>query len=195
MLWLWHERSGGLQSIGEVASPKVNITSPAAGVVLAIPNEANGNWSVFDRVDAGDVIAKIELQTAEATETIDVVAPVSGTIVDMTCWPGQAVIPGQIIATIVADRAEHVLSYVPEDSRLEIRPGMKVTLHGRSAGAPRIDTEVQQVGKQILQVPRHQRSSVTMPQWGAPVRIKIPNDASLQPGMLVDVLFHKPPIE
>jgi len=87
-LWLWGERGGNVQSIGEVASPKVNITSPGSGLVLALPNESNGNWTVYDRVDAGDIIARIEMISAESTKTVDVLAPVSGTIVDLTFWPG-----------------------------------------------------------------------------------------------------------
>jgi multidrug resistance efflux pump len=194
-LWLWSERGGGVQSIGEVASPKVNVTSPGSGLVLALPNETNGNWSVYDRVDAGDVIARIEMTSAESIKTVDVLAPVSGTLVDVSCWPGQAVIPGQLIATIAADEAQHVVSYVPEETWLEVRPGMRVTLRGRGPRAQFATSEIEQVGKHVQQVPRHQRANVTMPQWGAPVRIKMPNDLALQPGALVDVIFHKSAVQ
>jgi multidrug resistance efflux pump len=180
-----------VQSIGEVASPKVNVTSPATGIVLALPHETNGNWSVLDRVDAGDVIARIAIEGDEAAKTVDVLAPVSGTILAVTCWPGQTVIPGQLIATIAVDRAQHVVSYVPEESRFEVRPGMRVTMVGRVAGSPRVSSEVEQVGKVVQQVPRHQRTHATMPQWGAPVRIKMPNELALKPGSLVDVIFHQ----
>lgn len=190
-LWLWQERSGGVQSIGEVTSPKVSVTSPATGLVLTMANQTNGNWSAYDRIEAGDVLARIGVDGSEPEKTVDVVAPISGTLVDISCWPGQTVIPGQLIATIASAEAEHVVSYVPEETRLQVRPGMKVTLRSRAAGSPSIASEIEQVGVSIEQVPRHQRASATMPQWGAPVRIKMPNEHSLQPGALVDVLIHQ----
>ncbi len=189
-LWLWMEQGGAVQSIGEVASPKVNITSPGTGLVIALPKDASSFWSVYDRVAAGDVIAKLEIESGEATEIVELTAPISGTIVDVPCWPGQTVLPGQLLVTIAADEAQHVLSYLPEGSRLEVKPGMRVTLRGRGPAGGRATSEVEQIGALVEQVPRHQRANVTMPQWGAPVRIKTPGDLSLQPGALVDVIFH-----
>jgi pyruvate/2-oxoglutarate dehydrogenase complex dihydrolipoamide acyltransferase (E2) component len=194
--WLLQQRGGTVQSIGEVASPKVNVTSPATGLVVTMANRTNRNWSAWDRIEIGDVIARIEVDAvsvgSESTKkTVDVVAPISGTLVDVTCWPGQTVVPGQLIATIASHDAGHVVSFVPEGTRAQVRPGMKVTLRGRTAGSPRIESEIEQVGGSIEQVPRHQRATATMPEWGAPVRIKVPNDQTLQPGALVDVLIHK----
>lgn len=190
-LWLWQGRGGGVQSIGEVASPKVNVTSPATGFVLSTSNQTNRNWSAWDRIEQGDVIARIEVDSAIPAKTVNVVAPISGTLLDVNCWPGQTVVPGQSIATIASSEVEHVISYVPEGAGMQLTRGMKVTLRARSAGAPRIESEVEQVGGSIEQVPRHQRASATMPEWGAPVRIKVPHAHSLQPGALVDVFIHK----
>jgi len=190
MLWLWQERSGGVQSIGEVASPKVNVSSPASGLVLTMANQANRDWSAYDRIEAGQVLARIDVDETNVEKAVDIVAPISGTLIEVSCWPGQTVIPGQLIATIASDEVEHVLSFVPEDTRMQVRPGTKVTVRGRIAGSPRIVSEVEQVGVSIEQVPRHQRTNVTMPQWGAPVRIKMPSDHTLRPGALVDIMYH-----
>ena len=187
--WLWRERGVGMQSVGEVDSPRVDVTSPTTGRIVALPNQTSGHWSVYDRIRAGEVIARIEEQPPEAGKMLEIQAPISGTLVDVRCWPGQTVIPGQLIATIAADHGQHIVGYIPEESSLAAKPGMRVTLRTRTAGGQRMTSAVEEVGQQIEQIPRHQRTSSTMPQWGTAVRIKMPNDAALRPGALVDVLF------
>jgi hypothetical protein len=69
---------------------------------------------------------------------------------------------------------------------------MRVSLRPRTAGASPIESEVEEVGSQIQKIPGHQRSSVSMPQWGTPVRVKLPSEAMLRPGALVDLVFEAP---
>ena len=63
-------------------------------------------------------------------------------------------------------------------------------MRARVAKAARILSEVEEVGNQIEQLPSHQRAIANTPQWGLPVRIKLPSDADLRPGALVDIVFH-----
>ena len=186
---LWRERGVGVQSVGEVSSPKVNVTSPTTGRIVALPNQTSGQWSVYDRIQAGDIVARIEEHSGDTEKTVEIQAPISGTLVAINCSPGQTVMPGQLIATIAADHGRHIVGYIPEESSISARPGMRVTLRSRAVGSPRLESEVEEVGAHIERVPRHQRSSVTLPQWGTPVRIKVPSETALKPGALVDVLF------
>ena len=295
--WLWQHHGTVAHGIGEVDSPRVDVTSPTAGLVVSLPNQLHGQWLVYDHVRAGEIIARIEdplLESnknqlrqqidqlldavekrrdappdgdrgaGEATDAIvrsawkneearlrrlneqlavapqatldddpdlvaappelpqtvsaaardalahvrgtrvalelrrveiqlsskslDVPAPISGTLVAVHCWPGQTVPPGGLIATIAADFGRNIIGYIPEQSSLIARPGMQVTLRARATGSTLLASEVEEVGKWIERVPIHQRSSST-PEWGTPVRIKMPGQAMLQPGALVDVLF------
>lgn len=187
--WLWRNNGGIVQAIGEVDDLRVAVTSPAVGRVIALPHPTRGQWSLYDQVRAGDVIASLERD--QSGEVVEVTAPISGTIVELTCWPGQTVVPGATIATIAADHSAQVIGFVPEDSPLVARPGMRVTLRPRTAGGKQYISEIEQVGQQIERVPRHQRVVASMPQWGTPVRIKAPDDAALMPGMLVDLRFER----
>lgn len=189
--WLWRERGVSLQSVGEVSSSQVDVTSPTTGRIVALAKQSTGNWSVYDRVEAGEVIARIEEESGGGGATIELSAPISGTLVAIRCSPGQTVVPGQLIATIAADHGRHIVGYIPEESTLSTRPGMRVTLRGRAAGSPVVTGEVEVVGSQIEKIPRHQRMSATLPQWGTPVRIKVPGDTALRPGALVDVVFER----
>ena len=294
--WMWQWSGSSVQGVGEVDSLRVDITSPTAGLVIALPHETRGQWTVFDHVQAGQIIAKIDDQQLEASKSLllrdikdlqdklvqeqsagattegaetsddvrraweferlrlqtleqllsaapqltpreldelrsaplelpesvpakirdelarvreerrgldlrweelslrstllEIPAPITGTLTNVYCWPGQIVAPGGLIATIAADHGQHIVGYIPEQSTIVPKVGMQVTMRARMARSPRITSTIEEVGKQIQQLPSHQRAVANLPQWGLPVRIKMPPDASLRPGSLVDIVFH-----
>jgi multidrug resistance efflux pump len=293
--WLWQRRGGAAHSIGRVSTPRVDVTSPSEGLVVALPRQAGGQWNLYDHVQDGDVIARfddrpltaskallrqeirqlidqidawqaepadhadtetneaagrvlqaersrlsvldqllagapqsesvedfdaagaglpeslrtatrvalerfrdarrgIELRWEELSlraELLEVRAPISGTLVDLNCWPGQAVRQGAQIATIAADYGNHITTYLPEDSRLVVRPGMQVTVSSHATGSRRISTTVERVGEQIEQIPARYEQNANAPLWGLPVRIKLPSDTPWRPGALVEVAFQQ----
>ncbi len=295
--WLWRERGAAVHGIGEVDALRIDVTSPTTGMVTALPHRSGGQWSLYDHVVKGDVIAEFDnrqaqldrdllrqeaeelfgqiaewqleladAQGANAAEAIGLLseyersrlsalqqmvqgeadpgpldaaepaseapqlpedvpestrvafaklrharaslelrwkevrlqselrvirAPITGTLVAVYCWPGQTVHQGALVATIAADHGRHIVSYLPEQSSLQPSAGMQVTVRPRLAGATRLTTEVEKVGRQIRRIPDHQLGSTAIPQWGLPVRIKLPSNAALQPGSLVDVVFHR----
>ena len=135
----------------------------------------------------------LELRANEirlTAKALELKAPISGTLVALHRWPGQIVPPGGRIATIAADYGRHIVSYIPEGSPLAARPGMQVALVRRTARRPRITSEVEQVGRRVEKIPSHQMAASKSPMWGTPVRIKMPTDALLQPGALVDVTYN-----
>jgi multidrug resistance efflux pump len=294
--WLWHHFGAAAQGVGEVDSPRVDVTSPTAGLVLSLPHQDRGQWMVYDHVLAGDVIARIQGQQLEndkrllqqeirqlldqlkqrhaeaaddnldaatneavrrawqyeqsrllwldeqlasvsqlpsdenrdvvspppelpeavpadsrdalarwretrhglelrrkelhlSTQSLEIQSPISGTLVSVHCWPGQMVPPGALIATIAADYGRHIVGYIPEESSLVASAGMRVILRTRVAGSRQLTSEIEQVGRRIERIPNHLQGASMTPQWGTPVRIRMPSDALLQPGALVDVVF------
>jgi len=294
--WLWQRQGAAIHSIGEIDALRIDITSPAAGLVVALPHQAHGQWNLYDHVLADDVIAMIDdrplqseknlvghevkqliakldlWQTASSGQfaadagaavsaaveqehsrlaalerSIDAMsgsmtaedfapqpnspelpeivpaasrselealretryvlelrwqglkqrldmlairAPITGTLVAVYCWPGQTVHQGGRIATIAADHGRHIVSYMPEGSPVVPYPGMQVTLRSRLDRTHQVASEIEEVGQQIERVPTHYLGDPSLRQWGLPVRIKMPSDATLRPGALVDVVFH-----
>jgi multidrug resistance efflux pump len=225
--WIWQWSGSSVLGVSEVDGLRVDITSPTAGLVIALPHESRGQWTIFDHVQAGQIIAKIDdqqleaskcllrrdvkdlqekltrAQTADATvidaETRDAVrraweserlrihtlenllsgapqltpgeaqemrspplelpesalatirdelarvreefrrldlrwgelslrttlleipAPITGTLTNIYCWPGQIVAPGELIATIATDPDQHIVGYVPDQSAIVVR--------------------------------------------------------------------------
>src|SRR5688572_25200459 len=68
--WMWQWNGSSVQGVGEVDSLRVDITSPTAGLVIALPHQTRGQWTVFDHVQAGQIIAKIDDQQLEASKSL-----------------------------------------------------------------------------------------------------------------------------
>lgn len=188
--WLWQRQETALRTIGEVDTLRIDVTSPITGMVIALPHGTGGQWNLYDHVLADDVIATIENPQSQS-EPLEIRAPISGTIVDVGCWPRQTVPQGGLIATIAADYGRHIVSYVPEDSPIVPRPGMLVTLRAREAGSQGILSKIEEVGGQIERIPAHQREGSNPAARGLPVRIKLPADLSLRPGAEVSVVYDR----
>jgi multidrug resistance efflux pump len=296
---LWQLRGAAVYGIGEVDAVRVDVASPRSGLITQLPHRGGGQWTLYDHVVRGDVIAVFDdrqtrldqqklqqdverlfaevaqwqlqaadgaeppaaesigraseyernrlaaLQTAlvdvqtgalvgdalpvpeEAptlqdetpeelgtefarlrqarlacelqfrqirlqSEQLEIRAPISGTLIEVYCWPGQTVPQGAVIATIAADHGRHIVSYVPEESTLQAEAGMPVTIRPRLSGLSAVESEIEQVGRQIRRVPDHQLGTGGTQRWGMPVRIKLPSETALPPGTLVDVVFHRP---
>jgi hypothetical protein len=53
-----------------------------------------------------------------------------------------------------------------------------------------VETEIEEVGRQIETMPTSLASNPTMPEKGVPIRIALPAEVNLQPGALVDIIYH-----
>ena len=298
--WFWQFHGAAVQGVGEVDSPRVDVTSPTAGLVIALPHQTRGQWSVFDHVQAGDVIARIDDQQLEAskgllrrdikelseqltalqteraaaaadaqaandvvtsaaeyeqtrlksleqllsaapqltghelhdlgttppelpadlpattrdqiarlrearrsldlrweelslrTGLLEIPAPISGTLTNVYCWPGQIVHSGGLIATIAADHGQHIVGYVPEQSPLVPKVGMRVTLHARVDRAPRIQARSRKSAGKLRKSPATSGRSPTCRSGACRCGSNCRTMHRCGRGELVDIVFHRP---
>jgi multidrug resistance efflux pump len=120
-------------------------------------------------------------------QSLEVRAPFAGTITAVLCRPGQTVVAGTHILTIAATQAQYIISYVRQDQRVTPAVGMAVDVRGRSHPRQSLCSTIEVVGPQVEPVPAHQLRDPKTPEWGLPVRIKMPDGMHLKPGELVDV--------
>jgi multidrug resistance efflux pump len=122
-------------------------------------------------------------------ESLEVRAPVAGTICEIHSWPGQAVQAGDPIVTIADNVGRFVVSYVRPSQQISAAAGMPVAMRPRRQGAKTIPTAVLRVGPQFQAVPAGHLHDPQIPEWGLPVMIELPGELGLKPGEIVDVLF------
>ena len=58
--YLWNWQSGQVVLIGQVDAFRVNVNSPTSGLVARMPHHTRLQWSLFDSIEAGDVIAEFD---------------------------------------------------------------------------------------------------------------------------------------
>ena len=294
-LALWQSHSESIRGIGRVSTLRIDITSPASGLIARMPHNTRLQWSLFDHVREGDVIAEYDssewlagkqqfeydaaaldrelvtwqeyysrdvsekladqlkkmqqdesaaivrlneqvqqgaaaervadvdsleapsfpgelsasarehftelrndryllairrIQLRNQADTLFVRAPISGTLVDVFCSPGQRLHAGAPIATLAADHGSYIVSYLPEATRFEPLPGMKVTLRSRTGGTKPIESEIEEVGRQIETIPSSLAVNPSFTERGLPIRIALPLEIDMQPEALVEVVYH-----
>ena len=58
--WLWQLQGSTVRSVGEVDALRIDVTSPAAGLVVALPHQTGRQWNLYDHVLADEVIAQFD---------------------------------------------------------------------------------------------------------------------------------------
>lgn len=292
--YLWNRQAGQVVLIGQVDAFRVNVNSPISGLVTRMPHHTRLQWSLFDSIQAGDVIAefddseyrnqlarfefeieqaKKDLARWQTTATssredsagdedpiatlvslevqqlddalfsvesppdgeldepsseedpllslgleqslvdqmeqirtrrkelllrvgelrvmrdnLQIRAPISGTLVEFFCAPGQRLHMGGPVATIAADYGRNVIAYLPEESPYKPEPGMLVSLRSRGHGSTPVDSTIEEVADQLSPIPLRLSGNPAVIQWGMPIRIAMPLDAEFRAGSLVDIL-------
>jgi hypothetical protein len=178
---LWHDapRANG---IGQVNAESADARSPAAGTLVDLGPAKQPH--LFDSVVAGQVIARVE---REGGKPVDVTAPISGQIMTVRHTAGETVRSGQTLMTIAADRGKYITAYVRSGDRVHPEPGMAVDVRSASDPSKVYQTWVDRIGPQYEPVPPQQQRSKKSEEWGLPVMIVVPPDATLRPGELVYV--------
>ena len=123
-------------------------------------------------------------------ESLDITAPVSGTVFRVYLRPGQLARAGDIIMEISADGSNYVVSYLREEQQyIKPKPNMIVDVRPRNDPRRVVSGTVDTVGATVEPVPARQLRDQKVPEWGLPVRLTIPPDSNLRPGEMVNLAF------
>ena len=161
--------------------------------------EAAGRYRPLESAEVRSLLAPLEAATAAQEslireleleiDSLEVRAPISGTVCAIHSWPGQRVRAGDPIVTLAAEHGRYIISYVRQEQGFRPRRGMAVAVRLRLPGARPVDTVVERVGAQVELIPPRHCRDPAVPEWGQPVRIVSPRDLPLRPGESVDVTF------
>lgn len=122
---------------------------------------------------------------------LDVLAPVDGRLTSLHHRLKDNVRLGDAIATITAEEAQYVLTYLRQDQRVPLDTTVSVDIRPRAPGRSWIRTTIQRIGARFERIPDHQLRDHKVPEWGLPIYIALPKDTDLRlrPGEMVDVRF------
>ncbi len=137
-------------------------------------------------------IAAAEARVAQVQALIDglsIRSPVSGTVAEVYCSTGQGVRRGDTIMSVVAERCEYVVAYLPTQVGREPSPGMAAKIKKRASRGQPFETVVESVAKHWSPIPVELTRDQNKPEMGLAVRLPIPTDMELRPGELVSVTF------
>ena len=138
--------------------------------------------------DLADVEAKLG--------SLQLRSPLSGTVVKVYRRPGQVVQAGELILEVAADQGAAIIAYLRREQQ-QINPtkGMAVQVYLNRRPAQTVEGQVDSVGGQIEAVPSRQLRDQKVPEWGLPVRVKVPPDSAvlLKPGEVVTLDFKAVP--
>jgi multidrug resistance efflux pump len=176
---LWRE-SPQTAAVGQVNTESVNAASPASGTLIEL--SVGKGPRLFDSVTTGQILARVEHADGKLS---DVIAPRAGQIISVHHEPGQAVNTGQALFTVAADHGRYVTTYLRADQRAQPTPGMAVDVRGRSPSSKTVRAIVERIGPQYQAIPAAQLRDRKAEEWGLPVIIALPPEASLRPGELV----------
>jgi multidrug resistance efflux pump len=131
-------------------------------------------------------LAQLDLALA----SLDITAPVSGTVFKVYLRPGQLARAGDIIMEISAEGSNYVVGYLREEQQY-VRPTPKMAVEVRPRNDPRrvVRGTVDTVGATVEPVPARQLRDQRVPEWGLPVRLTLPENANLRPGEMVNLAF------
>jgi len=128
-------------------------------------------------------------ELALQVETLEIRAPISGTICEILSWPGQHVRQGDPIVTIAAPVGRYIVSYIRQEQRIRPTVDTPVDVRIRLPNSRRVATRVERVGPQFELIPQHHRRDPAVLEWGLPVRIALPKQMTARPGELIDIIF------
>jgi multidrug resistance efflux pump len=177
-------------AVGEVHVETVAIKSPISGLLLPVneDNAANRAWPLYSEVRPGEVIARVK-SIAAAGDVVEVAAPFAGRVTVTAAVPGQHVLRGEHLLTIVSPRPDYIVCHLPDREQAPPAAGLEVAIRRQAPGAHWAAAKVEAVGPAVEPVPMFHGSANNVPERGLPVRIALPPDLGLLPGALVEVRF------
>ncbi len=135
----------------------------------------------------------IEVQTHRLAELflpvseIVVKAPFDGVVTDIVCQEGQAIMGGSAMLTLSRPQADCVVVWLDPSQSDLIMENQEIEIMRNNQPRMRIQTKVEAISSTIEPIPQQMWRHPTVPEWGRPVRILVPDGISLLSNEIVGV--------
>ncbi|RAL23440.1 HlyD family efflux transporter periplasmic adaptor subunit [Thermoflavimicrobium daqui] len=170
-----------------------------SGDIISVASESAGKLSDWKGKSGttfkqGDVVGKV---TVAGGQTMDITAPIEGTIIQTKTVDGQMVSPGQSLAQMVNTKSLYISANIDETEIKDVSKGQEVDIVVDAYPDTKIKGKVSQIGLTTnatfsLLPPQNASGEYTKEIQRIPVKIEMdhyPN--GLVPGMNVTIKIHK----
>lgn len=114
-------------------------------------------------------------------------SPSNGIVNQIQHSLGEAVMAGEFVLVIAETKPREIIAYASETQIRRFQKGAQVTLIKNSQPAQIANSQVMSVGSTIEMIPERLWQNPSIPKWGCPILIKIPQGLELLPGELVGI--------
>lgn len=125
---------------------------------------------------------------------LQLAAPIAGTVGSVLRQPGEDVVEGEPLVTVLATRADRVVAYLRQPYRFEPQAGHPARITTRERVRREFPSYIVQVGAQVEPITN---ALAYVPQGalvdvGLPVVLAVPEAVQIRPGEIVDVRLEPP---
>jgi len=148
--------------------------SQVAGALEVIRKEIAVQEKVVDELEARrqDLVLK---------------APFGGRVSEILRRPGESVLAGEAILSLSQRRADEIVVYASQNELGNVKEGSRVKIVKRSEPRKVARSQIVQIGPTVRMLPEQLWRDPARPQWGNPMKIKVPPELNLKPGEIVGV--------
>jgi multidrug resistance efflux pump len=176
----------------------VNVSAPATGMLDTL------TVKIGDTISAGQIIGTVTPALAASTSSrgvsaaINVISPISGTVLQVSAVTGQGVTPGLPIVQVTDLSQVNVIAYVNEGAINNISNGQSVDItvdaYSGSSFSGHVQQIVQATAGQFSLLPTQDNASGNFTKVGQRIPVLIRLDGTggkdLVPGMSAEVTIH-----
>jgi HlyD family secretion protein len=102
--------------------------------------------------------------------------------------PGSVVKAGEPVLTLVEAQPRQAIAYIEEHSPAVLPTGTKVLARRRGSPDQQFEAVVGTVAGEVSELPSRIRSNPRIPAWGRAVYLNLPEQATVDPGELLDII-------
>jgi multidrug resistance efflux pump len=144
-----------------------------------------------------------QLEALEAREAVELTSPIDGVVIPLYVQAnealqqrpgehvmrraGEVVTAGEPVLAVAQEKPSEIVAYVSEQQIGLLKDNMQVQLVKAAPPAQIAQSRVVAIGPTIEIMPQRLWRNPTMPQWGRPILIDVPQGLTVVPGEVVGI--------
>ena len=143
---------------------------------------------ILDAIDTA-----VKAQEAKFRESVEIAlrSPIDGVVTKVNRNPGENIMAGDTLISLSGERGENIIGFLRQPISFEPKAGDVVLVRSRGNRQKLAEARIKEVGARLepYTQPLRVRGFDSSQERGLPVLIGLPQDLTLHPGELVDLIL------